>query len=103
MMRVRDLRLCLSIIASLPLFRAEGALTPDETLGVRIASGFRITQYSDHELANDIYAMTLDSRGRVVVTSQGWIKTLHDMDGDGKADQATVYAETRTGGDGNVF
>ena len=52
-----------------------------DNLGVRIAPGFRITLYADSNLANDIYAMTLDSRGRVVVTSQGYIKILHDTNG----------------------
>ena len=47
--------------------------------------------------------MTLDSRGRVVVTSRGYVKTLHDDDGDGKADRATLFAETPTGGMGLCF
>ena len=37
-----------------------------EDLGLRIAPGFKITLFADHTLANDIYAMTLDSKGRVV-------------------------------------
>ena len=78
-------------------------LQPVEGLGLRIAPGFKVTLYAGPEIANDIYAMTLDSRGRVVVTSQGWIKVLHDDDGDGKADRATLFAETRTGGMGMCF
>src|SRR5579862_926305 len=77
-------------------------LTPIEDLGLRIAHGFKVSLYSGPELANDIYAMTLDSQGRVVVTSQGWIKVLHD-DGHGKADRATLLAPTRTGGMGMCF
>ncbi|MBU6400650.1 MAG: hypothetical protein KGS61_10050, partial [Verrucomicrobia bacterium] len=78
-------------------------LVPVESLGLRIAAGFRITLYADSDLAPDIYAMTLDSRGRVVVTSQGYIKTLLDLDGDGKADKAVLFAKTRTGGMGLCF
>ena len=74
-----------------------------EELGLRIAPGFHITLFADHTLANDIYAMTLDSKGRVVVTSQGWIKILEDRNGDGKADEATLFATTRTGGMGMCF
>jgi putative membrane-bound dehydrogenase-like protein len=74
-----------------------------EELGLRIAPGFRITLFADHTLANDIYAMTLDSKGRVVVTSQGWIKILEDRNGHGKADQASLFAVTRTGGMGMCF
>lgn len=71
--------------------------------GLKVPPGFKVTLYADHEIANDVYAMTLDSQGRVVVTSQGWIKTLHDTDGDGKADRASTFAETRTGGMGLCF
>ena len=56
---------------------ARGAeLVADEALGVRVVAGFRVTLYADQDLANDIQAMTLDSRGRVVVTGPGYIKLL---------------------------
>ncbi|PYJ86207.1 MAG: hypothetical protein DME22_06135, partial [Verrucomicrobia bacterium] len=85
-------------------FSAQAAeLVPVEELGLRLAPGFRVTLYSDSDLANDIYAMTLDSRGRVVVTSPGWIRILEDTDGDGRADKATLFAETKTGGMGICF
>src|SRR5437879_12101533 len=95
----------LSFIACLLCsFSAQAAeLVPVEELGLRLAPGFRVTLYSDSDLANDIYAMTLDSRGRVVVTSPGWIRILEDTDGDGKADMATVFAENKTGGMGRCF
>ena len=82
---------------------AATALVPVESLGVKIPPGFRVTLYADSDLANDIYAMTLDSHGRVVVTSQGYIKILHDTNGDGRADQANVFATTPTGGMGMCF
>jgi putative membrane-bound dehydrogenase-like protein len=72
-------------------------------LGLRSAPGFEVALYSDHDLANDLYAMTIDARGRVAVTSRGWVKVLEDSDGDGRADRASVYAETRTGGMGLCF
>jgi putative membrane-bound dehydrogenase-like protein len=78
-------------------------LVPVEELGVRIAPGFRVTQYADSDVANDIYAMTLDSHGNVVVTSRGYIKTLFDRDGDGRAETATNFASTVTGGMGLCF
>src|SRR5438309_7105135 len=78
------------------------AITPakGEDLGVRVAPGFRVSVFADETLANDIYAMTLDAQGRVVVTSQGYIKTLHEDPATRKAVRATLYAETRTGGMG---
>ena len=72
-------------------------------LGLRVARGFRVTQYADAALANDIYAMTLDARGDVVVTSRGYIRTLLDNDGDGIADGSREFAATATGGMGLCF
>jgi putative heme-binding domain-containing protein len=74
-----------------------------QDLGLKVAPGFRVALFADAELANDIYAMTLDSQGRVVVTSRGWVKRLEDTDGDGKADKATLLVETKTGGMGMCF
>ena len=45
---------------------------------MRVPPGFKLTLYADEALANDIYAMTLDPHGPVVVTSRGYVKTLHD-------------------------
>jgi putative membrane-bound dehydrogenase-like protein len=72
-------------------------------LGLRATRGFRVTLFSDSDLANDIYAMTIDPRGNVVVTSQGYIRTLFDRNGDGVADDAEDFAPTRTGGMGLCF
>jgi putative membrane-bound dehydrogenase-like protein len=79
------------------------SLPAEEDLGLRVAPGFRVTMFADENLANDIYAMTLDAKGRVVATSRGYIKTLEDSDGDGKADKATLFATTGTGGMGLCF
>ncbi len=95
------LALSLWLLCVLPALPAD--LVPVEPLGLRVARGFRVTQYADADLANDIYAMTLDSRGNVVVTGQGYIKTLFDRDGDGRADTATLFAPTQTGGMGMCF
>jgi putative membrane-bound dehydrogenase-like protein len=70
---------------------------------LRVAPGFRVWLYADQDLANDIFAMTLDARGRVVVTGPGYIKVLHDTKGAGKADQATLFATPSTGGMGLCF
>jgi putative membrane-bound dehydrogenase-like protein len=78
-------------------------LVPVESLGLRVARGFSVTLFADANMANDIYAMTLDPRGRVVVTSKGYIRTLDDEDYDGVADAATDFAPTPTGGMGLCF
>ncbi len=71
-----------------------------EEAGLKVPPGFSVTLYADHKLANDIYAMTLDEKGRVLVTSRGWVKRLEDTDGDGIADKETVIVETKSGGMG---
>ncbi len=65
--------------------------------GVKVPPGFKVTLYADHTLANDIYSMTLDNQGYVLVSGRGWVKLLEDTDGDGKADKATTIYETKTG------
>lgn len=66
----------------------------------RLPPGFVMELFADEQLANDIYAMTLDEQGRVIVTSAGYIKRLEDTDGDGRADRAVLLANPRTGGMG---
>ena len=79
------------------------ALVEVPALGLRVARGFRVTLYADANLADDIYAMTIDAHGNVVVTGRGYIRTLHDDDGDGVADRATDFAHPTTGGMGLCF
>jgi len=65
--------------------------------GVKLPPGFKITLFADHTLANDIYCMTLDEKGHVLVSSRGWVKLLEDTDNDGKADKVQTYSITKTG------
>jgi putative membrane-bound dehydrogenase-like protein len=83
--------------------RAQTDLVAFNDLGLRVARGFRVSLYADSSLANDIYAMTLDARGNVVVTSRGYVRTLLDTDNDGIADSARDFASTTTGGMGLCF
>jgi putative membrane-bound dehydrogenase-like protein len=63
-------------------------------LGLTVPLGFEVTEFADHTLANDIYCMTLDPKGRVVVSGRGYIKILVDDDKGGKANRAIDFAET---------
>jgi putative heme-binding domain-containing protein len=78
-------------------------LVPVPALGLRIAQGFRVTLYADSDLANDIYAMTLDAQGNPVVTSEGYVRRLLDRNGDGVADAYEDIAPTKTGGMGMLL
>jgi putative membrane-bound dehydrogenase-like protein len=93
-------RVCFTVLLAAALSPPARAA---DNLGLRVPPGFKVTLYADHELANDIYAMTLDAQGDVVVTSQGWVKRLLDTKGAGQADKAEVIAPTATGGMGLCF
>jgi putative membrane-bound dehydrogenase-like protein len=62
--------------------------------GLRVPPGFEITEYADSKLANDIFCMTLDPRGRVVVSGRGYIRILVDDDHDGRADRAIPFSDS---------
>ena len=68
-------------------------LRAETELGLQIPDGFEITLYADDDLAHDIYTMTIDPKGRVVVSGRGYVKILMDSDDDGVADEATTFAD----------
>jgi putative membrane-bound dehydrogenase-like protein len=90
-------------VVALVLSTQAADLVPVNALGLRVARGFRVSLFADSSMADDIYSMTLDPRGNVVVTGPGYIRTLRDLDNDGVADSVTSFAETRTGGMGMCF
>jgi putative membrane-bound dehydrogenase-like protein len=82
-------------IAFSPLLWAAlfAAAPADDGLGLRVPPGFAVTEVADSSLANDIYRMTLDPQGRVVVAGRGYLRTLIDDDRDGRADRAVEFAD----------
>jgi putative heme-binding domain-containing protein len=64
-----------------------------ELHGLRVPDGFEVTEFAGSKLANDIFCMTLDPHGRVVVSGRGYIRILIDDDGDGRADRAIDFAK----------
>ncbi len=75
-----------------------------EDLGIRVPEGFEVSLYADDALAHDIYSMTVDSQGRVAVAGAGYVKILHDTDGDGRADRASLFSSApASGAHGMVF
>ncbi len=71
--------------------------------GFSAPAGFEVSLYAGDELAHDIYALTIDARGRVVVAGNDYIKVLEDRDRDGFADHATMLSSKRRGVHGMVF
>jgi putative membrane-bound dehydrogenase-like protein len=82
-----------STVPAFLLYLAATMATADDRLGLRVPPGFEVIEFADSTLANDIYRMTLDPRGRVVVAGRGYIRTLVDDDGDGRADRAIEFAD----------
>src|SRR5579872_4888967 len=75
-----------------------------EDLGLTVPEGFTITRYADDTLAHDIFAMTIDTQGRVVVSGPGYVKILVDSDHDGVADRTIHFADgPKTGAQGLYF
>jgi putative heme-binding domain-containing protein len=63
-------------------------------LGLRVPAGFEVTEYADSRLANDIYTLTLDPHGRVVIVGRGYVRVLVDENGAGRANRAVDFADT---------
>lgn len=80
-----------SLLAILAFFWGSPRLSGDD-LGVQVPEGFEVSLYADDTLAHDIYSMTIDAQGRVVVAGAGYVKTLHDADCDGRAESATLFS-----------
>lgn len=69
-----------------------------------LPEGFQAKLFADDDLAHDIYSLTFNSLGEVVVSGPGYIKTLKDTDGDGKADSAKVFSSLpKSGAHGLLF
>src|SRR6266568_3865047 len=71
--------------------------------GLKVPAGFEVTEYAGPDLANDIYCMTLDPTGRVVVSGRGYVKILVEDQGTGKADRAILFADTPKDGAMGLF
>jgi putative heme-binding domain-containing protein len=80
----------------LPLFSLLAFGSPDTHVrhGLRLPSGFEVVEFAGSDLANDIYCLTVDPKGRIVVAGRGYIRILIDDNGDGKADRAVDFADT---------
>lgn len=99
MLRIAALLLTIGLMVAAP-FRA-GAQGLQH--GLKVPPGFEVKEFVGAQLASDIYCMTLDPKGRVVVAGRGYIKILVDDDGDGKADRAILFADNPRDGAMGLF
>ncbi|MFM9960520.1 MAG: PVC-type heme-binding CxxCH protein [Planctomycetaceae bacterium] len=77
----------------LALIAVFGATLPAAEPALKAPDGFRVSLFADDDLAHDIHCLTIDSRGRITVAGNGFIKHLIDTDGDGVADKSELFAE----------
>jgi putative membrane-bound dehydrogenase-like protein len=63
-----------------------------------VPAGFEVSLFADDALAHDIFSMTIDARGRVVVAGPGYVKILHDENGDGVAERAQLFSNRPASG-----
>src|SRR5262249_40475015 len=92
--RVSDMSLTQLMTTLFLLSIAAGACSAAEPVaGLRVLPGFEVTEFAGDDLAHDVFTMTLDPRGRVVVAGRGYIRLLIDDDGDGRADRAVQIAD----------
>ena len=69
-----------------------------------VPDGFRAVEFAGDDLAHDVFCITHDAAGRVVVSGPGFVKRLIDDDGDGAADRAEIFADgPETGCQGMYF
>ena len=60
--------------------------------GLRVPAGFEVTEFAGSDLANDVYTLAIDSKGRVTVAGRGYVRILIDG-GKGKAARAIDFAD----------
>jgi putative membrane-bound dehydrogenase-like protein len=91
------------LLLSLPVLVVAASLQAQPPHGLRVPDGFEVTEFADSALANDIFCMTLDPRGRVVVSGRGYIRLLLDDNGDGRADRAVDFTAAPKDGAMGLF
>lgn len=79
------------------------AADTDSAAEVSVPPGFTARLFADDELAHDIFSMTINASGNVVVAGSGYVKTLIDTNGDGTADTAKTFADGPKSGSQGMF
>src|SRR5947199_1048704 len=85
------------------LLAAAIAAPPTPATELKLPAGFTARLFADNRLASDVYVMTIDDAGRVLVAGRGYVRVLVDDDGDGKADRAIDLIDGLTDGPMGLF
>jgi len=106
-LRVLSIVLALTAGISCRELLADDGLLPPVTApivnGIKVPDGFHVELYADDDLAHDIHSMTIDSKGRVVVSGPGYVRILIDSDNDGRADSFKQFADKPDTGSQGMF
>ena len=70
-----------------------GRVQCDDATNLQVPPGFVVKQYADDTLAHDIFSLTIDPFGRVVVSGPGYVRILIDSKHDGVADSYKQFAD----------
>ena len=73
---------------ALLLLAAIPAAPPEPVKDLKLPPGFTAKLYADNPIVPDVYTMTIDDAGRVLVAGRGYVRVLVDDDGDGYTDRA---------------
>src|SRR5258708_24961058 len=83
---------------------ASAQIAPKGDLGLDVPEGFEASLYADDALAHNIFSMTIDAQGRVVVAGPDYVKNLHHDHGAGRGGRASPLSSTPpTGAHGKYF
>lgn len=61
---------------------------PAPVTDLKLPPGFSAKLYADNPVSPDVYTMTIDDDGRVLIAGRGYVRALVDDDNDGCADRA---------------
>lgn len=92
-------------VSSMAVLLLLPAAPTDKTVqhGLRVPAGFEVVEFADDKLANDIYCLTVDPRGRVFVSGRGYLRFLLDDNHTGRADRAVDFAAVPKDGAMGLF
>jgi len=104
------LRQRLAVIAGVAaiVVMSSGTLHADERAkgivsGIAVPDGFHVELYADDDLTHDVHSMTIDAKGRVVVSGPGYVRILIDSDNDGYADAFKQFTDKPATGSQGMF
>jgi len=80
------------------------AVAEDNTPAVKVPDGFEAVEFANDTHAHDVFSLTIDALGRVVVSGPGYVKILIDRDNDGRVDEVKKFADgPQSGAQGMYF